>query len=58
VFGATAPLGREVTIESLTANEVTLRMGKSVWVARLERLSADHLRLSTARGFVELERQR
>jgi DNA-directed RNA polymerase specialized sigma24 family protein len=56
VFGANEALGREVAIERISATEVTLRSGKRVWVAKLERLGPSHLRLSTARGSVELER--
>ena len=56
VFGASEALGREVAIERISATEVTLRSGKRVWVAKLERLGPSHLRLSTARGSVELQR--
>jgi DNA-directed RNA polymerase specialized sigma24 family protein len=58
VFGPSAPLGRELTLEKLSSDAVTLRYGKSLWVARLARLSPDRLQLSTPRGFVDIERQR
>jgi len=56
VFGASEALGREVVIERINATEVTLRSGKRVWVAKLDRLGPSHLRLSTARGSVDLQR--
>jgi hypothetical protein len=56
VFGATESLGRDVAIERLSATEVTLRSGNRVWVAKLEQIGPNHVRLSTARGSVELQR--
>jgi DNA-directed RNA polymerase specialized sigma24 family protein len=56
VIGPTAALSRDLVIESVVKNQVTLRSGKSVWVARFEQLAPDHLRLSSSRGSVELQR--
>jgi DNA-directed RNA polymerase specialized sigma24 family protein len=55
VFGGGEQLG-SVVIEQASGESVTLRSGKSVWNARLERISTDQLRLTTSRGFVELKR--
>ncbi|HEX2877484.1 MAG TPA: sigma factor [Polyangiaceae bacterium] len=56
VVGPTEALSRELTIQSVSEDRVTLRSGSSVWVARLEKLGPNRLRLSTARGAVELSR--
>jgi DNA-directed RNA polymerase specialized sigma24 family protein len=56
VVGPTEALSRELIIQSVSEDRVTLRSGKSVWVARLEKLGPNRLRLSTARGAVELSR--
>ena len=56
VVGPTEALSRELSIQSLSQSQVTLRSGKSVWVAKLEKLGPNRLRLSTARGAVELSR--
>jgi DNA-directed RNA polymerase specialized sigma24 family protein len=56
VVGPTEALSRELRIQSVSEDGVTLRSGKSVWVARLEKLGPNRLRLSTARGAVELSR--
>jgi DNA-directed RNA polymerase specialized sigma24 family protein len=55
VFGPSASLSRELLVERVTSEQVTLRSAGAVWVARLER-HGDRLRLSSAHGFVELER--
>jgi DNA-directed RNA polymerase specialized sigma24 family protein len=56
VVGPTEALSRELTIQSVSEDRVTLRSGSSVWVARLEKLGPNRLRISTARGAVELSR--
>ena len=56
VFGPSETLARELWVERVAQDQVTLRSGKSVWVARLERLGPSHLRLSTPRGVVDLQR--
>ncbi len=56
VFGPSESLGRELRVERVNLDQITLRSGDSVWVARLEQLTPNHLRLSSARGVVELQR--
>jgi DNA-directed RNA polymerase specialized sigma24 family protein len=56
VFGPSPSLGRELLVEHINLDQVTLRSGDSVWMARLQLLSPNHLRLSSPRGWVELER--
>jgi len=56
VVGPSEALSRELWVERLAGDQLTLRSGKSVWVVRLEQLGPDHLRLSGARGSVELRR--
>ncbi len=56
VFGPSESLGRELRVERVDVDQVTLRSGNSVWVARLEQLAPDHLRLSSSRGSVDLQR--
>jgi DNA-directed RNA polymerase specialized sigma24 family protein len=56
VFGPSEALSRELWVERLAGDQLSLRSGKSAWVVRLERLGPDHLRLSGARGSVELRR--
>lgn len=56
VVGPSEALSRELTIQSLSQDQVTLRSGSSVWIAKLEKLGPNRLRLSTARGAVELSR--
>ena len=56
IYGPSKALARELVIESVTAEHVTLRSGGSRWVAELEH-HGDRLRLTSARGFVELERE-
>jgi DNA-directed RNA polymerase specialized sigma24 family protein len=55
VFGPTERIGRELVLEKVDAGRITLRSGASVWVAELEQIDGRHLRLTTPRGFVELE---
>ena len=56
VFGPSEALARELSVERVVADQVTLRSGDSVWVVRLERLGPDRLRLTGPRGSVELRR--
>lgn len=56
VFGATESLGRELVLEKYERGQVTLRSGDSRWVATFTRLGDSRLKLTSARGYVELER--
>jgi DNA-directed RNA polymerase specialized sigma24 family protein len=56
VFGPSEALGRELVIERLRGDQITLRSGRSVWAGRLERLSDGALRMTTPRGSVTLAR--
>lgn len=56
VFGPSESLSRELVVEREMSDRLTLRSGDSVWVVRLERLGPNRLRLSGARGTVELQR--
>jgi len=56
VWGPSEALARELTVERVVADRVTLRSGDSVWVVQLEGLGPNHLRLSGPRGSVELRR--
>jgi DNA-directed RNA polymerase specialized sigma24 family protein len=56
VFGPSEALGRELTIERLVDDQITLRSGGSVWTGRLERLADGALRVTTPRGSVTLAR--
>lgn len=49
---------RELQFEIRAGNRVTVRAGSAVWEARFSSSDATHLRLTSARGFVELERVR
>jgi DNA-directed RNA polymerase specialized sigma24 family protein len=51
-------LERTVQIHFQSEQRVTLQAGDSVWDARISSADAAHLKLTTARGFVELERVR
>jgi len=56
VYGPSETLGRELTVERLTSDHVTLRSGSNVWSGDLEPLSGGRLRLTTPRGSVVLSR--
>lgn len=56
VSGPSEALSRELVVERVVADQVTLRSGSSVWIVRLERLGPAHLRLSGPRGAIELRR--
>lgn len=56
VFSATESLGRELELERFEGGQVTLRSGSSRWVATLTRLGEHRLKLTSPRGYVELER--
>ena len=56
VFGPSEALARELVVERVVADRITLRSGSSVWVVRLEQLGQGHLRLSGPRGVIELRR--
>ena len=56
VFGPSESLGRELRVERVNLDQITLRSGGSVWVARLQQITPNHLRLSSPRGWVELQR--
>ena len=49
---------RDVLFEFQNDHRVTLRAGSSLWDAELSRTDSAHLKLTTTRGFVELERIR
>jgi hypothetical protein len=51
-------LGRELVVERLVGDRLTLRSGQSVWSGRLVRLASDRLQLTTPRGVVVIERVR
>jgi len=56
VVGPSEALSRELVIQSLSSEQVVVGSGNRVWMARLEKLGPNQLRLSTARGAVELTR--
>lgn len=56
IFGPSEALGRELVVERLVGDQVTLRSGSTRWAGRLERLSDTSLRLTTPRGAVTLVR--
>jgi DNA-directed RNA polymerase specialized sigma24 family protein len=58
VRGPTGSLRRELVVDAVSEQQITLRSGDSTWVARFERLGEARLRLGNERGFVELERVR
>jgi DNA-directed RNA polymerase specialized sigma24 family protein len=58
VFGPAEALGRELLVERLVGDQVTLRSGTSVWSGRLVPLPGERLRLTTPRGSVVIERVR
>jgi len=58
VQSATGIVERDLQFQFQDGKRVTLRAGNSVWDAQLSSRDASHLRLATARGFVELERVR
>jgi DNA-directed RNA polymerase specialized sigma24 family protein len=58
VQSATGVVERELQFQFQSGKRVTLRAGNSVWDAQLSSADAAHLKLTTARGFVELERLR
>ena len=58
VQNSTGSLERDLEVQFQSEQRVTLRAGNSVWDAQLSSADAEHLKLTTARGFVELERVR
>lgn len=56
IFGPSETLGREIFVERLVGDQVTVRSGSARWAGRLERLSDTSLRLTTPRGSVTLVR--
>ncbi len=56
VFSATESLGRELELEKFEGGQVTLRSGSSRWVATLTHAGKHRLKLTSPRGYVELER--
>ncbi len=56
IFGPSEALGRELFVERLVGDQVTLRSGGSRWAGQLEQLSDGSLRLTTPRGSVTLAR--
>lgn len=56
VFGPSEALGRELSVEGLRGDHVTLRSGSTSWTGRLERPGDGLLRLTTPRGSVTLAR--
>lgn len=58
VFGPSEALARELVIERLSRDQVTLRSGSSVWSGQLVELPGQRLRMTTPRGVVVLERLR
>jgi DNA-directed RNA polymerase specialized sigma24 family protein len=58
VHSSTGGLERDMQFQFRNEKRVTLRAGNSVWDAQVSSADAAHLKLTTARGFVELERVR
>jgi len=58
VQSSTGVVERDLQFQFQNGKRVTLRAGNSVWDAQFSSADAAHLKLTTARGFVELERVR
>jgi len=56
VFGPSPTLGRDLRIERLSHDQLTLRSGGSVWSGQLTELPGRRLRVTTPRGSVVIER--
>jgi hypothetical protein len=58
VQGPTGLRERTLTVEALSETTVNVRSADRSWHAVLNAPDSDHLRLTSERGFVELERER
>ena len=56
VFGPSEAVGHSVVVERLDGDRLVLSSGSSRWVGKLEHTPHGGLKLTTARGSVELER--
>jgi DNA-directed RNA polymerase specialized sigma24 family protein len=56
VLGANGAVERKLTIDTAAEDRLVIRSGDSLWNAAVQFTGSDHVKLTTPRGFVELER--